>query len=245
MNQRWWVKLDTYLCIGILLNLQSKIPKQRASPHAKSMCCEGKERRVFDKRCKVHSLRITIAKVQCSSLSSQAGSLTHALALKGSIYIFLLGERIPLWSTETRLVRECTEEKMRNLILMWILNLPVEEWTTDATVRIGKVPCGVMGHPPTHIYPDPATSHKTPLPSQYLKIYWLNTVFVNSTNTSTNIYPDPATSQSPRTYFFNQIISAQGRGVLFDRTWALYLWTHRSTHLVVFPDDVCRKLGIN
>ena len=73
------------------------------------MCCEGKERRVFDKRCKVHSLRITIAKVQCSSLSSQAGSLTHALALKGSIYIFLLGDRIPPWSTETRLVRECTE----------------------------------------------------------------------------------------------------------------------------------------
>ena len=87
-------------------------------PHVISMCCEGKERRVFDKRCKVHSLRITIAKVQCSSISSQAGSLTHALALKGSIYIFLLGERIPPWSTETRLVGECTEEKMRNLILM-------------------------------------------------------------------------------------------------------------------------------
>ena len=154
-------------------------------------------------------------------------------------------ERIPLWSTETRFVRECTEEKMRNLMLMWILNLPVEEWTTDATVRIGKVPCGVMGHPPTHIYPDPATSHKTPLPSQYLKIYWLNTVFVNSTNISTNIYPAPATSQSPRTIFFNQIISGQGRGVLCARTLALYLWTHRSPHLVVFRDNVCRKLSIN
>ena len=118
MNQRRWVKLDIDLYIGILLHLQSKIPKQIASPHVESMCCEGKERRVFDKRCKVHSLRITIAKVQCSSLSSQAGSLTHALALKGSIYIFLLGERVPLWSTETRLVRECTKEKMSNLILM-------------------------------------------------------------------------------------------------------------------------------
>ena len=114
MNQRRWVKLDIYLYIGILLHLQSKIPKQIASPHVESMCCEGKERRVFDKRCKVHSLRITIAKVQCSSLSSQAGSLTHALALKGSIYIFLLGERVPLWSTETRLVRECTLYRREN-----------------------------------------------------------------------------------------------------------------------------------
>ena len=114
MNQRRWVKLDIDLYIGILLHLQSKIPKQIASPHVESMCCEGKERRVFDKRCKVHSLRITIAKVQCSSLSSQAGSLTHALALKGSIYIFLLGERIPLWSTETRLVRECTLYRREN-----------------------------------------------------------------------------------------------------------------------------------